>query len=201
MKRKVVIAVLLGCTLFSSLGGAAYALNPPSPTPPPPAASFDDEMWVYYAEDEYMHWGPATYYGQPVLVHYTGPARAFFISRIHYFHYRTHGVAKVYEVNYYDPENPAAGAGNLIDERPFWCTLNYRDSQNDWGWPTRVWPGFAFGYVEFFYCKLTICGVYDFKATCWHGHWRVKSVAHTTPRIKGGMFPDEPPYKGYFPPP
>ena len=138
-----------------------------------------------------MHWGPAVYYSQPVWVHCEGTARDFFIAKTHHYQYTIQGTAKIYD----------ASGQNLIDERPFSAIIKFKDSTNTWGWPPTVWPGFFFGYVESFYANWIISGVYDYTATCKDGYWTVTTVVHTSPPIRGGMFPDEPPYEGYFPPP
>ena len=191
--RIVTLAIILACILTLSLGGGVFAM-PPVGTSPPPGSTFQDEWLVCYAEDEYLHWGPAIYYGQPVWVHYEEIAHDFFIAKKNYYHYTIQGSARVYSDE---------GLVNLIDERPFSAIIKFKDSQNTkgWIWHPRVWPGYFWGYVESFYMNWVIPGVYDATAKCKDGHWTATIVVHTAPPIRSGTFPDEPPHKGYFPPP
>jgi hypothetical protein len=197
--RKVVIAFVAACILALGLGGPVYAFVPPEPVPHPPPLSFQGDTWGYYAEDEFLHWGPAVYYEQPVLIHYEGPARVFFNTKNHYSNYRFRGTAKVYEA--VEGQNGPV-PGNLLDERPFSATITFRDSQNSWGWFPRVWPiPIMMGYVESFSMNWTIGGVYDYTAKCKDGHWTVELLAHTSPPVRGGAYPGDPTFELVVPEP
>jgi hypothetical protein len=196
VKRKVLIAFVLGCVLLFSLAGGVYA-TPPGDNLPPPGSTFPDVWQVGYSEGEFMHWGPAVYYGEDVLVIYEATGRDFYIAKKHYYHYTTQGSAKVYD----DPLHIEVIPGywiwtlgpdsDLIDERPFSGVMKFKDPQhcNGWTWPPEVWPGWFEVPVEYFYVNWVIAGVYDFTATCKDGDWTVTTVAHTSPPTRGGYLP------------
>lgn len=196
MKRKVLIASVFVCVLLFSLAGDVYAYPPqhipPEKTPAPPGETFPDEWLVYYAKSEAMHWGPAVYYGVPVVVYYEGTGCDFFIEKKNYYQYKMQGTAKVYNDFIWDVTLgmyvPAPGSAP-IDERPFSTVLKFMDPTFCQGFPFYyspiVWPMWSEVPVEYFYVNWVIAGVYDFTATCKDGDWTVALVAHTSPPTRG----------------
>jgi hypothetical protein len=194
VKKKVLITFVLGCVLLFSLAGSVYAYPPVVTDDAPPGQTFDDVWEVYYAKTVDMHWGPAVYYGEPVLIIYEGTGRDFFIDKKSYYQYKMQGSAKVYDEPIWDQDAQKWTLGpesELIDERPFSTVLKFKDPVFCQGFPLYcdppVWPLFAPFPVEYFYVNWVIAGVYDFTATCKDGDWTVDIVAHTSPPTRGGI--------------
>lgn len=192
--RKYTMALVLACILTLGLGGAVSAFEPNIPTPFPPPQWWEDGsgefVWVYYADDVPFDWGPAVYYGQPVIVNYILEGRDFSISKNSYYSLQLHGTVKVYEA--LSETEPGA----LLDERLYKGKITFRDSKNTDGWPPRGWPmGYSMYQYEQFNMNWTIPGVYRSDITCKNGHWTIAFVVHTAPPVRGGMFPDEPPFE------
>jgi len=154
MRAKIILAVIV-LTLSEPIGIALAQQGPPS------------ELPFNYVQT-YAGWGPATYYGQTVTVHYEGMNRLKWDPQNHHFNLKIQGTATVYAGE--------SVVGDPIDQKPFINTEDWVDEGNTWKWPGR-WYNCEVQDANYYWCIPEVYYYYITKrGDTWSWGWRVFSI-------------------------